>query len=352
MSQDAQLTWLCPHNIRDVVMTPEDSTGEAFSVVYPVVSRLEVWIAGKAVPPGGLLSQAQLTSMHAGPYFVKYPFDLKIRLPSESVPSVEYSVKFLARNYTAEQLAAKFVGIPGLTCSATPDGRIMMQETQNQGARSFIHLSGLYRTDLALPTGAVGRDVYPSWGLLKGTQGLPDQVVFSRPLQTQTSLIKAHYKTHQDYCPRCQSTLVENDTRLQDTGDIKTVRGYDLLYQICLKAILTEVGSNPYFPAYGSSVMNSIGEKALTGVEYRIQESVRRALQVVQNVQAQQCRSQIVTAEEKLAEIKMVRGTRDPNDPTVINVEVTVVSASRTPVKLTMTFTVPGAHSLGEIRAQ
>ena len=148
-----------------------------------------------------------------------------------------------------------------------------------------------------------------------------------------------------EFCPRCRATYIENDWRFDEEGDTLLIDNENLLYQACLKALLTRKGSNSYHPAYGSSIMDRIGSKVVGATLTLLQEDVRAALLKVQTVQSAQRKYQLVTDKERFYSLREVKVTPG-DDPTTVLIQVSVVNAALIPVSLSIVFSVPGAVAL------
>lgn len=138
---------------------------------------------------------------------------------------------------------------------------------------------------------------------------------------------------------------MENDYRFNKTGDIVTIDNENLLYQACLKMVLTQKGSNPYHPAYGSMIMEKIGRKRMGAAALLIKEDVQNALAKVQNLQTGQRKFQTVTNGELLYSVLEVT-VNEGNDPTSFVVNVVVQNASGKRVPVTIAYSAPGAVAL------
>jgi hypothetical protein len=120
-------------------------------------------------------------------------------------------------------------------------------------------------------------------------------------------------------------------------GDLDIVEDTDKLVQDVLKIVSTQLGSNPFFPAYGSPL-----SKAMIGTGYEEEfvediasQQLRSSLERLQDLQRDQIRqNQVVTPEEQIAAIENVSVVRDKNDPRYYNVNLTVISKAyrRVPV--------------------
>lgn len=135
--------------------------------------------------------------------------------------------------------------------------------------------------------------------------------------------------------------LVSGDIAFKN-GDVDTVSDSDKLVQDVLKLVSTQLGSNPFFPAYGSSI-----GKVLIGTAYEPEfiediatQQLKSSIERLQQLQLDQIKqNQIVTAEEQIAVIEDVRVSRAVNDPRNYLVNLTVISKAfkRVPISFTIT---------------
>ena len=113
------------------------------------------------------------------------------------------------------------------------------------------------------------------------------------------------------------------------SGDLTKVIDTEKLAQDVLKVLVTQVGSNPFFPWYGSLISGElIGDVIdFQFIESNAEQQVESALNTIKQLQnAQQNSSQRVTAAEMLAAVRNINISRDTIDPTIFSVDVTVVS--------------------------
>ncbi|NDJ13958.1 MAG: hypothetical protein EBY17_22635 [Acidobacteriia bacterium] len=314
------------------------------------------------VPSSGLYSAAILSAGRRGPYRIQrcVPLigadgNLLIITTSNGTASVripegdQVPISQVAR---AIRLATDIVTVEDR------DGVLSLIDNDTPGLGSFIRLSGGVCTALGFTQiGARGKEIYPPWQLVTYYDTLPTELPagvfpvpsrrpkFIRPLAGNPT-IKITYAAMSDRCPRCGGTYVENDYRFDIQGDMALIQDEDLLYQACLKAILTVLGSNPYHPAYGSAVTTRIGAKAIAATQSLIRSDIQTALERVKSLQAAQGKYQAVSAEERLYAINNVQVDTDPNDPTTFQAQVTVKNASNRTVLLNIVFTVPGVVAL------
>lgn len=316
------------------------------------------------VPAGGLYSQAVLTSSMAAPYRIERCrgtvgpdgnlFTVTTGTGSASVRLPEGS------RLTLEQVrrALRLSPINDLVVVTDLNGALSLVEANDAGPTSFVRVSGRGAESLGfIQVGARGQEVYPPWELLSrsdinpttiptGVLIVPSRFPVFRTEVRGNPTIKATYAAMPERCPRCGATYVENDYRFDPQGDIITIENEDLLYQACLKAILTVQGSNPFHPAYGSKVLTRIGQKIVGASASLVKEDVVNALTQVKNLQSGQRKYQRVRDRELLYAIQSVDVRPSAEDPTVYFVDVVVRSGSNQPVSLTTVFTVPGAVAL------
>lgn len=124
-------------------------------------------------------------------------------------------------------------------------------------------------------------------------------------------------------------------------GDFDTVEDTQKLVQDVLKLISTQLGSNPFWPGYGSPIT-----QVIVGLPYDQQfvqdtatSQLEKSLQQLQkNQQDQSKQNQIVTPEEQIASFQDIEVSRAVDDPRYYIVKLTVISKSfqRIPVSFTI----------------
>lgn len=131
--------------------------------------------------------------------------------------------------------------------------------------------------------------------------------------------------------------LFGGDIVIKD-GDFDTVEDSDKLVQDVLKLVSTQLGTNPFFPAYGSPIaqgmVGTVFEEEF--VEDVATQQLRASLERLQDLQRDQIKqNQIVTPEEQIAAIEDVRVSQDRTDPRYYIVNITVISKAfqRIPVQ-------------------
>ena len=314
------------------------------------------------LPAGGLYSPAQLYSTVSLPYRIQRcsgtlgPDNDLLRVVTNG-GSVD--IRMPTGTLSEQDVLNTIRSATTLVHPIIQSGKLVLTETGAKGPESYIRLAGAAASQLGFAQlGDRGREVYPPWqfaptdsvypavnGPLRGYKQRVWQPQFTAPIKGNPTL-KVTYVAPATRCPRCRGTYVENDYRFDLVGDPLVVRNDNLLYQMCLKALLTEKGSNPYHPTYGSSIMTRLGKKRGSAVALLMKDDISAALNAVKLTQTTQMKYQAVTGAERLVQVMGVDVKPKPNDPTVFFIQVTVMNASRKQIALSVVFTVPGAVAL------
>ena len=361
MSIDVQLAWDCPHLTLEERVSL-DSDRRSLPTTQPVASDTLVGVVANydvQIPRTGLYSYAKLISFQAGPYtLVENETDLTIVTSSESFSLTLPYAQFL----TADDVATRInrASPSKKTVASSENGRLTITDKSNTGGRSVVQVFGLSLPKLHFDkqSGAQGSMIYPPWELYTPVGQITSRYPrFVQPL-SGNPILTVSYATSQQRCLRCRGTGVENDYRFTaeasvaspttpslPAGSIFMIQNEDLLYQAALKIVLTQRGSNPFHPSYGSTVLSRVGSKSLAATAAAINQDVRRALAILQQTQQSQARVQTVTAREQLYAVTSVNTTPDEYDPTVYYVDVTVQNASTSPINLTIVYATSGVTS-------
>lgn len=370
MSKEIQIGFPCPHYIMEEVVSL-DTDKRTIVAGSPVASEPSVRVLVNdqySVPPTGLYTQAFLTSSKKGPYRIEKCVGLlgpDANLLIVETPAGRFEVRLPESkrlNLTELQKTLRLSILYDYVVITEQGGAIAFKEKLNLGKDSWIRVSGKGADSLGfIQKGARGAMLYPGWSLVKEETIIPSslnpraasarKVVFDSPLKGNPDL-KLSYTTIPSLCKRCRATFVENDYRFSPTGDVLTIENENLLFQACLKSILTERGSNPFHVAYGSQIQTRIGTKIVGAAAALIREDIIKALQTVKTLQTQQREFQTVTSKELLVSISSVDVTSDANDPTVYYVDVIVRNGSNQPVSISITYTAPGAVALAGSNGQ
>jgi len=305
------------------------------------------------VPQGGLLTPATLYGTQSGPFDVienENLFTVETPLGTQTVTfPVVGTTRFTTDQAVKEMLRQNF----DVALISQYNGHLMLTETSQVGPDSFIKVTGTAAASLGFGTTengyqwrAAGRQLYPSWVL----HTRPDTITnryprFTEPVRTNP-IFKVSYSVPPFRCLRCGGTYVENDIRYDEAGQGILIQNEDLLYQACLKILLTDRGTNAYHPWYGTVIRSRIGTKALSGTASLISEDVRSALSKFQALQQSQAQYQQVTFKERIYSVLSVRVSPHRQDQTTFLVDVVVQNASSEPIELTIVFTVPEVVAL------
>lgn len=359
MSRDFQIAWQCPHlTVEEVVSLGSDR--RSLDVRQPVGGSGTVRILANDevfIPQGGLFSSARLYSTISGPYDIVANEDtLTVSSPLGSETVIFGAVTRL--RLTAAQVIAELDKRSfSVAQVADVNGHLVFFDNTRVGNDSFINVSGTAAGALGFgnlgskcttnyQAGARGAQVYPGWQLYLREDTITNRFPrFITPVRTNP-IFKVTYSVPPNRCLRCGGTYIENDYRYDSAGQLLMIENEDLLYQASLKILLTDKGSNPYHPWYGTHIRSRIGSKAISGVSTLISEDVRQALAKLQTLQGEQTKYQVTSFKERLYSIQRVDVTPHVQDPTIFKVDVAVQNASAEPIDLSIVFTVPGAVAL------
>lgn len=345
MSQDFQLAWLCPHLQTEAsIVLGAGRTNLITRSPINGVGALVVRANGMDVPPSGLSSKAFLESGLREPYLVN-------RGSSTVTITTQGATKTfqLAPGYHQTRTLADIINLEfrSNVLAANSNGYLTLTEQVEQGPFSRVRVTGTAAAALGFGNqwGSTGKMVVPPWGLASLDDGVGFFIKFTQPVRAGYKM-GATYPVAPNLCLRCQATGLENDIRTGDRSSAIMVTDNNLLYQMCLKIILTDLRSNVYYPWYGSGIRKSVGTKAQSGSALAIQQSIRTALTNLQGLQSSQAKFQTVSPRERLFAIDKVVVTESDVDPTVYLVEVAVRSYSSDPVSITIVYAAPGTYAL------
>ena len=307
------------------------------------------------LPQGGLFAPAILHATVSGPYDVLENEDTLTVTTSAGAETVSFGVNNVVTRFTADDVVVFLSKVSFRVADvSTENGHLVFTDVAKVGPDSFVKVSGT--AAVALGFGAPGRNtnqwaargvqLYPSWRLFVR----PDEITNLFPkfdgIIQNNPVFKVTYTVPPERCLRCGNTRNENDYRFDSAGQFIQIENEDLLYQAVLKIVLTDKGSNPYYPWYGTSVTSRIGSKAVSGVATLINEDIRKALNKFQDLQREQGKFQQVTFKERLFSILSVQTQPHAQDPTMFLVDVVVQNASSEPISLNIVFATPGVVAL------
>ena len=356
MSRDYQLAWPCPHLTVEEVVALSTVDRQSLDTRQPVAASGTVRILVNDeffIPQGGLYSTAQLFGTTSGPFDLVENEDILTVTTAAGTQTVTFNVtgteRLSAKKVIDRLRTANFSGVVEVV-----NGHLVFTDASKVGIDSLVEVSGTAAAALGFGAaninghqrGARGKQVYPGWQL----HVRPDEITNRYPRFNSrirnAPVFKVTYAVPPTRCLRCRGSYIENDYRFDQAGQAILIENEDLLYQASLKIILTERGSNPYHPWYGTTIKSRIGAKALGGVSSLISEDVRRALSRLQAAQNEQAKYQTVSFKERLYAIQDVQVFPHAQDPTTFLIEVTVSNASADPISLNIVFTVPETVAL------
>lgn len=345
MSVEFQLAYTCPH---EMIREPANLADDGVTLVtsQSALGDIRVYMNDIEVPQEGLQSPARLVAGTAGPYRVY----ADARTLSIEYGGVQKELELPVGVLPAEAIIDKMTPLFPEIAMKVDRGRLYFEDKLHVGAASSIKISGSAAETLGFSgqRASHGRMVVPPWGV-----GMRDGVItvsqpqfFYAPKQRNNARFEVSYFTQANKCRRCMATRVENDFRVDPGGRLQLINDEDLLYQACLKALLTELGTNLQHTWYGSNIMTLVGSKVHTGIASVISSEIQRVLETHIGIQEQQAKYQNVTMKERLYRVAKVNVQQHAKDPTTFLCEVIVQNYSGTPVRLNIVYTAPGAHSL------
>jgi len=363
MSIEFQLAWPCPHlAVEEVVPLAEDH--RTLDTRQPIAAMGQVRILVNDeffIPRQGVLSAAILSGSVSGPFDILPGTDTFTVETSAGTETLTFGVKRITR-YTTDQVVQKMKAAGWEHVTATNErGYLVLVDPNQVGPAAFVKVSGSATAALGFgqpcqpgqpgqqsgrQRAAYGRVVYPGWDLYLREDTITNRAIQFRSRIKTNPVFKVTYSMPVQRCLRCQATFVENDFRFDATGSMIVIQNEDLLYQAALKILLTDRGSNTFFPWYGTTIRERIGSKALSGVASVLSEDVRKALSRMQALQTEQAKYQRVSFKERLHAVLAVNVKRHQQDPTTFLIEVRVQNASGQPIELNIVYTVPEVVAL------
>jgi hypothetical protein len=128
---------------------------------------------------------------------------------------------------------------------------------------------------------------------------------------------------------------IQNRDLVIKNGDLQTVIDSEKLIQDILKLCLTEAGSNPLYPWYGSFISRTLVGNALdTSILIQISKSqLNTALENLKNLQDLQVKTfQNVSADEQIGAILDISVFRSKIDPRLFGVEIKAITKGLKPI--------------------
>ena len=357
MARDFQLAWPCPHlTVEEVVPLALDR--RSLDCRQPVGAANTVRIMANDdvfIPQSGLFTPARIYGAISGPFDLRENEDDLTVATSAGTQTVAFGITNQKRLTASQIIKTLTKAAFNVAAVENINGHLVFTDTNKVGPESFIKVTGLAARALGFgdpsrsnqrQKSARGRQVYPGWTL----DIRPDEITnrfpkFNERLRSNP-VLKVTYAVPPHRCLRCGGTYIENDIRFDQAGQAILIANENLLYQAALKILLTDKGSNPYHPWYGTRLRDRIGSKALGGVASLISEDVRQALTKYQSIQEEQSKYQKVGFKERLYSVLQVTTQPHAQDPTTFLIDVVVQNASGSPIDLSIVFTVPEVVAL------
>ena len=357
MSYDFQLAWPCPHlSVEEVVSLNADRVSLYTRQPIAALGQVRILVNDDFfIPREGVLSAAILSSSVSGPYDLQPGQDTITVEASSGTATLNFGVTALTR-LTTDAVVKRLVRAGWSHVMMTNEnGYLVFVDVEKVGPSAFVKVSGTAAGVLGFGSpcssarqwAVYGRQVYPGWDLFERYDtSITNRYPRFRSRLRKNPMFKVTYSMPVTRCLRCRTTFVENDFRFDQHGNMIIIQNEDLLYQASLKILLTEKGSNTFFPWYGTTISERIGAKALSGVASVLAEDVRKSLAQMQALQNQQAKYQQVTFKERLYSVLAVDVKRHVQDPTTFLIGVIVQNASGQPISLNIVFTVPEVVAL------
>lgn len=133
--------------------------------------------------------------------------------------------------------------------------------------------------------------------------------------------------------------IENNDLKINPDGSIQTVRDNEKLIQDIIKALLTQVGDNRFFPWYGNSLAGNLVGYILDSntIASEAERSIQTTLSQLMALQKAQSQTQYVSAGEMIAAIRSVTVLRSNIDPRQIEITVSVLTRKLNIIEETFT---------------
>ena len=216
----------------------------------------------KLVYSGGYYGSAKYGSSVYGPDYYSYTYSGIKEMGF--INGIEYAI--LTPQNTMAGEVRLFYKDPNQYVRTTlpPKKSILIQKNKYSGAWYVGGDDLNYITDLlTIPTYKANTTAKPISFSLQG-------LVFTIPANSILIFIFDRNKTWEvDYvtlaseCPYCSGTGYTNDIAYTTTGALALVRFNDKLAQTVTKGVVSTKGKNPYFPSYGTSLNDMLGNKDL-----------------------------------------------------------------------------------------
>lgn len=358
MSYDRKLEQVCPHLVVEEALflnadrrsvRPLRPIASAASVRVRMNAEQEVGSTGYAVPA---IAKGSLPG----------PFNIRVGVNDRLVVSVNGGpdqVLVAPTGFGINAVAlAKALSSSASGIAFKASRRFQVQAftgVRGAAARILFKTGSTLAPTLGLTVGRVyrGLDVFPSWSLITDPSTLSDRptrlIVFDSRIDSATDFLEINYTTIRQECRRCGGVGIENDWQYTSAGGLIKARNAELLSQEVLKITYTEKGSNPFFPWYGTGLLEAIGKKISDHglMQNLILSDLQEAFRRWQGIKRdQEDVPQFVSDEEFPFRLLVANLEQDPVDPTIIYVNAVVQNRSSSPIQISRGLQLPLPHDV------
>lgn len=353
MSYDRAIDQICPHLVTEEALFVSGDR-RTIRPLRPISSAVSVKVRMNAaydVPSTGARVPAKAIGNKRGPYTLTQNVNDKLILKIGQ-GATQTIILPHANQVGAPQLASRLnYQLQGAYFTVNNDKLVLLTQESGLGSSILIDAHSTAATTLGFLVNHEyrGRDLTSGWFLVNDPNTLLDRptrlIVFDTPLRGGSDFVEISYTTVREECRRCGGTGVEYDWRYTSQGEIELVSDIDLLVQEIQKDMYTIRGSNLFHSWYGTGIIEAIGKKNVAGgyAQNMLVSDIHQAFANWQEIKTrQESMGQEVSDKEFPFRLLSVNLTQDPQDPTIINVEMTVQSRSREPIQLVRGLRVPG----------
>lgn len=348
MSKDLKIKHKCPHHVVSEWLRIDADFRTLRTVRFPSSREIRLLCNGVTIPPTGLYSNINITSLRRGPFSFSPNHDML----AFSVNDVLTSITFPHRTLSASQVA-QIINEESADLSATSKrGRVTLTLNFPEEHKALHMLGGSGHDILGFSARRIYRAerVFPGWSLVKnkdrGDDPLSRIILFDAPLQRDDDIFEVSYHTLRSVCRRCMGTGVENDFRFDHKGDPVLITGTALMLQEVEKIVFTTKGSNVFHRWYGTSINDLIGSKIVGGsdiVQTQLVSQISQTIETYRQLKERQALSQPVSRDELLQSVVSI-SVEQGRDPSMFSIDIKLQSRSGRTISLEDEIVISGAR--------
>lgn len=121
------------------------------------------------------------------------------------------------------------------------------------------------------------------------------------------------------------NTAIQKDINVTPQGTLDTVTSFDKVRQAVLKALLTVLGDNQFFPSYGSLLSSTIGTKFDLLAQFTLQQSIQNSVNYL--IQQQQAQPTLPLS-ETIFKVSSVNVAQSQTDPRTVMVTIVILTGA------------------------